>query len=97
MRIDLDDLQDPRMILSERFAWKRHNLNNDIVSDVRRGIFEMLNDECMEYDELDDESQCHTYLSIADSNHIYMFSILEPLKERKNRFFLEKEILNRYS
>ncbi len=38
----------------------------------------MLNDEYMEYDELDDVVQYHKYYLLMDNNHIYKFLILEP-------------------
>jgi hypothetical protein len=44
----------------------------------------MLNDEYMEYDELDDGIRYHMYLLIVDNSHIYMFLILEPEIEEFN-------------
>jgi hypothetical protein len=46
----------------------------------------MLNDEYMEYDELDDGIRYHMYLLIMDNSHIYMFLILEPKIEELNDY-----------
>lgn len=93
MRKVSDDHRDLRMKQDERFAWKQHNLDNDIVLNVRREIFENSIDEHMEYDELDDVVQYRRYLLLMDNNHICKFLILEPeINECLKMFLQEMEL-----
>lgn len=78
-----DDHQDHRKRLNGLFASRQRNLNNDIVSDVRKERFERLIDECKEYDGLHDGMQYRRYYLTVDSNHIYKFLIREPEDEKE--------------